>query len=130
MTPTFDLPRSFDPAECLPGRLALKTDYAKWLVSTIVRRTAARDMDRWGCARFGCDELDRVLGKSAEKIIRAMQAAGVIEGAPSRPGAKIRTFRLAHRYAAGNRYVRVPCANRTLRHRLFRERRRMEVVDG
>ena len=41
---TFDLPRSFDPCDFLPSRLLTRADDARWLISTIIRRTAARDI--------------------------------------------------------------------------------------
>ena len=118
MRVTFDLPRSFDPTECLTGRLAIKADYARWLVSTIVRKMAGHDTDRWGCARFSCDELSHVLGADEGKIIRALQESGVIEGAPPRPGAKRRSFRLSIRFARECHYRRVSCEDPAFAERL------------
>ena len=46
---TFTLPRTFNPVDCLPRRLHRHADAACWLVSTIVTRMAAKDIDSWAC---------------------------------------------------------------------------------
>ena len=48
----FILPKSFQAADYLPLRLATRADDANWLVSTIVRKTAIKDVDPWGCVRL------------------------------------------------------------------------------
>lgn len=125
MTPTFDLPRSFDPLEFLSGPMLLRADHARWLVSTILRKTAHRDLDVWGCARLHSDVLYRVLGNHAGKIVKALAAGVAIETMPYRPGVRTKGYRLAQRYL-GDRCVRRPCTDRRLRDRLERERERMQ----
>ena len=126
MTPTFDLPRSFDPAEFLSGRLLLHADDARWLVSTILRKTANRDIDIWGCVRLHSDILYRVLGKrAAGKIVRALDMGGAIETTSYRAGVQTKGYRLTKRYLS-DRCVRVPCTNPQLLDRLAREHERMQ----
>ena len=125
MTPTFDLPRSFDPTEYLTGPLALKADYGRWLVSAVLRKMALGGRDEWGLARLHSDVLYRVLGNDAGKIVQALEAGQVIETTPYRGGVKTRGYRLALRFL-DDRCVRVPCTNPVLRERLLRERERME----
>jgi len=127
MAYTFDLPASFDPLEFLSGRLMLRADDAKWLMSTILRKTAHRDTDIWGCVRLHSDVLYRVLGDHAGQIVRALEAGGAIETTPYRAGVKCKGYRLAMRYLGG-RCVRVPCRNPLLLNRLARERERMQAV--
>lgn len=125
--PTFDLPRSFHPTECLPGRLVIKADYARWLVSTILRKMARGGRDTLGLARLHSDILYRVLGRDVAKIVQALEAGHAIETTPYRPGAQTRGYRLAHRFL-DDRLVRVPCTNPVLRGRLAREAERMEIA--
>jgi hypothetical protein len=80
LTITFTLPASFDPLEFLTARLQLHADAARWLVSTILRKTASRETDVWGLARLDSLILRRVMGRESTDIIRAL-AQGAIETA-------------------------------------------------
>jgi len=122
---SFVLPNSFDPLEFLPPRLAMRADDARWLMSTIVRKTAHRDLDIVGCARLHSDVLYRVLGDRAGQIVRALEAGGAIETTPYRAGGQTKGYRLARRYL-GDRCVRVTCRNPLLLVRLAREQERMQ----
>lgn len=123
-SPAFDLPWSFDPAEFLSGRMLLRADDARWLVSTILRKTANRDTDPWGCVRLDSTILRRIMGNRSRDIIRALEEGG-IETAPYFPGVKCKGFRLAQRYL-GDRCVRVPAHDPWLLDRLEQERQRWE----
>ena len=125
MTPTFDLPRSFDATEFLVGPMLLRADHARWLVSAVLRKMALGGRDEWGLARLHSDVLYRVLGNGAGKIVQALETGQVIETTPYRGGVKTRGYRLALRFL-DDRCVRVPCTNPVLRERLLRERERMK----
>ena len=120
----FTLPRTFQPAEFLPPRLLTRADDARWLVSTIVRKTAYKDVDPWGCVRLHTDVMRRVMGQnSIADIVKALEAGGAIEIAPYCPSVKCRGFRLAARYL-GDRCVRVPAVDPKLIARIEAERLR------
>jgi hypothetical protein len=124
--PSFDLPRSFDPAEFLPSRMLPHADAARWLVSTVLRKTAAHDTDLWGTVRLDSMILRRVMGNLSGGIARALVAGGALETASYRAGVRCRGYRLACRYL-GDRCARVPCMDQWLRDRLTREAERMEA---
>lgn len=123
----FTLPRSFEPAEFLTSRLQLRADDARWLISTILRKTANRDTDPWGCVRLDSRILRRVMGDQNPEIIRALEQ-GAIETAGYYAGVKCKGYRLANRYL-GDRCVRVPCVDPRLIHRIEQERQRQETED-
>ena len=76
----FDLPRTFDPAEFLPTRLLTRADDARWLVSTILRNRANRDVDPWNWFRLHSDIVRRVMdGRAAPEIIRSLAEGGAIK---------------------------------------------------
>ncbi len=124
----FTLPRSFQPAEFLPGRLMLHADAARWLVSMILRKTANRDVDPWGCVRLDSTILRRVMGNFSADIARALERGGAIETASYRAGVRCKGYRLARRYL-GDRCVQVPCVDPRLVARLDAERRRLDAQD-
>jgi len=124
---TFDLPASFDPTEFLPGRLMLQADAARWLMSTILRKTANRDTDVWGLVRLDSRILRRVMGRESSAIIRALKC-GAIESAPHCANVKTKGYRLQKRYL-GDRCVRMPCVDPHLLARLDAERRRLDAQD-
>ncbi|MGA2069370.1 MAG: hypothetical protein ABSG86_30750 [Thermoguttaceae bacterium] len=125
---TFALPHSFDVSEFLPARLWTRADDARWLVSVIVRKTANRDTDPWGCVRLDSQILRRVMyqGTVAE-IVRALED-GAIEIAPYCVGIRCKGFRLAKRYL-GDRCVRVPVTDPRLLDRIERERQRLDAAE-
>lgn len=123
----FILPRSFQPADYLPLRLATRADDARWLVSTIVRKTANRDTDPWGCVRLHNDVLRRVLEKNTiAMIVKALEAGGAIETAPYFVGVKAKGYRLASRFL-GDRCVHVHATDVRLIERLDAERKRTQA---
>jgi hypothetical protein len=123
---TFVLPSSFDPVEFLPGRLLLHADAARWLMSMVLRKTANRDVDLWGCARLDSMILRRVMGNNSADITSALERGGAIETASYRVGVRCKGYRLARRYL-GDRCVRVPCVEPLLLARLDVERQRIDA---
>ena len=123
---TFTLPKSFHPLEYLPLRLATRADDARWLVSTIVRKTAHKDVDPWGCVRLHTDVLRRVMGQNTiAQIVKALEAGNAIETAPYRTGVRCKGYRLAARFL-GDRCVRVPATDPRLIERIETERLRQQ----
>ena len=57
----FTLPKSFRAEDYLPSQLLTRADDARWLLSTIVRKTAHKDVDHWGCVRLHTRVLRRVM---------------------------------------------------------------------
>ena len=125
----FDLPRTFDPAEFLPTRLLTRADDARWLVSTILRKSANRDVDPWNWVRLHSDIVRRVMdGRAAPEIIRSLAEGGAIKTVAYRAGARSTGYRLADRYDA-DRSVRVPITDPRLRDRIERERQRIDAEE-
>ena len=114
---TFTLPRTFNPVDCLPRRLHRHADAACWLVSTIVTRMAAKDIDSWACVRIECDTLFQIMGEHALEIVASLENADVIETAPRRGESTI-GFRMHRNYC--ERWHSVPCQNARLAHRIAR----------
>jgi hypothetical protein len=128
MTVTFDLPRSFDVSEFLTTpRLQHSADAARWLVSTILRKTANRDTDPWGLVRLDSSILRRIMGRHSSDVIRALEQ-GAIETAPYCVGVRCKGYRLAKRYL-GDRSVRWPAVDPALIDRLEQERQRQDTED-
>lgn len=128
MAVTFTLPRSFDPLECLSGRLALHADPARWLVSTVLRKTADRSIDLWGLVRLDSTILRRVMGRRSSGVVKALFQGGAIETANHQAGVRCRGYRLASRYL-GDRCVRRQCVDPHLIGRLNAEKRRLDALD-
>ncbi len=123
---TFVLPRTFQPTDCLPLRLLTRADDARWLMSTIVWKTAHKDVDPWGCARLHSDVLRRVMYSPTQPaIVEALEAGGAIEVAPYYPGVKAKGFRLAKCYL-GDRCTRVPATDPRLMDRIEAEQLRQQ----
>lgn len=122
----FILPKSFQAAGYLPLRLLTRASDANWLVSTIVRKTAHKDVDPWGCARLHTDVLRRVMGQNTiAAIVKALETDGAIETTPYHTGVKCRGYRLAKRFL-GDRCVRVPATDPRLIERIEAERLRQQ----
>lgn len=125
---TFTLPASFDATEFLPSPyLAMRADDARWLMSTIVRKTANRDTDPWGCIRLNMEILRRIMYKhTISDVITALENGGAIETAPACVGVKSRGYRLAKRYLS-DRHVRRSATDVRLIERIERERQRQRA---
>lgn len=123
---TFVLPSSFQPADLLPGALAMRSDDARWFVSLVLKKTAAKCVDEWGLVRLHSDVLRRVMDqRNSAAVIRALVDGNVIEEAPHCAGVKAKGYRLANRFL-GDRCVRVPAMDPRLIERLERERDRLD----
>ncbi len=122
----FVVPASWQPADCLPIRYLTYADDARWLISTILTKTAVKDVDSWGCVRLHSDILRRVMRKSVQPaIVQALVDHQVIETAPHREGVRSKGFRISRRFL-GDRCVRVRCQDPRLADRIQRERDRLE----
>ena len=120
----FTLPRSFAPADCLPIRLLTRADDARWLVSTILRKTAYRDVDRWGCVRLHTGVLRRIMYSPTQAaVVKALVAGGAIETAPHCAGIKAMGYRLTRQYL-GDRSIQVAATDPRLIDRIDREHKR------
>ena len=124
----FILPRSFNPLEFLrTPRLQMRADDARWLMSTIVRKTAHRDTDPWGCVRLHTSILRKIMSPNAiSDIVAALERGEAIETAPHYPGVKCRGYRLGRRYL-GDRHVRRPATDPRLIERIEQAQREQEA---
>ena len=106
MKHTFILPKSFNPLEFLTTpRLQMRADEARWLMNTIVRKTAHRDTDPWGCVRLHSSILRKIMSpNSIADIVTALERCEAIETAPHCAGVKCKGYRLGNRYL-GDRHV-------------------------
>ena len=122
----FILPKSFRAEDYLPRQLMIRADDANWLISTIVRKTAHRDVDPWGCVRLHNDVLRRVMAPNTiAPIVKALEAGGAIETAPHCAGVKCKGYRIAKRFL-GDRSDRVPATDPRLVERIEAERQRLQ----
>ncbi len=128
MNVTFTLPASFQPLEFLRApRLAMRCDDARWLVSTILRKTANRDTDIWGCVRLHSSIMRRIMDKHAVgEIVDSLVAGGALETAPHCAGVKAKGYRLAQRYL-GDRCIQIRVPDPRLLDRIERERERRKA---
>ena len=124
---THILPATFDATEFLTSPyLAMRADDARWLMSTIVRKTAHKDVDPWGCVRLHKDVLRRIMGQNTiADIVKRLEGGQAIETAPYHAGVKCKGYRLGERYL-GDRCVRVPATDPRLIARIKAERRRQQ----
>lgn len=120
----FVLPRSFKPLDLLAGSLEMRADDARWLIDTVVRKTAYRDTDPWGYVRLHSRILDRTMDKHTRgDIVGALKRGEVIETAPHYVGVRTTGYRLNQRYLR-DRPVRIPAYDPRLLKRIERERTR------
>jgi hypothetical protein len=125
---SFTLPRTFNSVEFLPPRLMMQADSVRWLISTILRKAAARDTDTWGVVRLDSRILRRIMGRESSDIIEALERGGAIETTPYYAGVRCKGYRLAERYSA-DRCITRPAVDRRLIDRLNQERRRQDAED-
>ena len=103
----------------------LKADAARWLVSTVLRKLAVRDVDARDFAILYSTILERVMGHGYARIVRALVDAGVLLRSPYREGRSF-GYRLADEYLAGMPRL-VAVTNPVIRGRLEREHERHEA---
>lgn len=104
----FTLPRSFDPLEFLTTpRLQMRADDARWLMDTIVRKTAYRNTDPWGCVRLHSSIMRKIMSPdNIAGIVKALERGKAIETAPYFAGVKCKGYRLGRRYLGDRRVCR------------------------
>ena len=96
----FVLPRDFAAhvLEILPAKLLRQADSARWLVSTILKKLAVKDVDDRGRVRLSWDVLVRVMDRRyVAAIVAALETAQVIETSGYRAGAQSKGYRLCNR---------------------------------
>ena len=117
------LPCGFD-AESIVG--PLNADSARWLVSTVVRKLVANDVDRQGHAILSSAILQRVMGHGYARIVRTLIEAGVLERSNYRVGESSYGYRLTADYLA-QRPRRVLVINPVLLDRMRKEYQRTDA---
>jgi len=116
------LPAGFD-AEGIVG--PLKADAARWLVSTVLRKMAANDVDSRGYASLSSTILERVMGHGYAGIVRTLIAEDVLERSPYREG-KSFGYRLTTQYLT-QRPRQVHVTNPVLLDRIRKEHERTDA---
>lgn len=110
----------------LPPRLYGRADDARWLISTILRKLTAKDVDQWGCVRLNANILRCVMNHGCvAPIIRALKDADVLETYAHRVGEKPTGYRFAKRYL-GDECVRVPITDQGLIERITSGREKVK----
>jgi hypothetical protein len=123
----FTLPRTFDPMEFLPERMALYADHARYLLSIIHTKLARGRVDGDGYVRLHAEYLRVVMGRRHEKaIVQALVEGGAVRRAPYVRGEKSYGYTIGQRYAA-DQHVRVPATNPVLIARLQEQHRAAET---
>ena len=101
----------------------------RWLISTILTKTANRDTDVWGLVRLDSRILRRVMNqRTALEVIQSLVDGGAIQTAPYYAGVKCKGYRLARRYLS-DRCVRMPVTDPWLLERIQRERQRLDTEE-
>lgn len=117
MTVQFVLPESFDASQYLPARLSRRRDDANYLMSTILTKTARREVDGKGLVRLMGSFLSNIMAKdSYSDVIESLRANGAIERFPYSTGHAF-GFRLNARFIT-DRHVRVEATDPRLIRRL------------
>ena len=115
-------PRRFSREEYVPP---LKADAARWLVSTVVGKTAAQDVDTHGFAVLYSPILRRMMGRDYAQTVGALLAAGVVQRCAYHEG-KSMGYRLRDDLLA-QRPKWVSVTNPMMRARIERERERYQA---
>lgn len=130
MNYTFALPSSFSPTAFLnTPRLAPQADDANWIVSTVLRKMAIKDVDNNGFAHLSSDIMRRILRKDTmTELIDALKH-GSIETSPYERGVRCRGYRLSRRYL-GEEVKFVQAGDPALLRRIEREKLRAKEDFG
>jgi hypothetical protein len=119
----FTLPETFNPAEF--GLRPSLVDPSRWLISTIVRKTADRKVDERGIVRLHSKVLQGVCHDRYSDVVKPLKTGGVIETFPYSAGEKSTGYRLTAEYV-DQPLVRVPCTDPYLAERIRRGYRQMD----
>jgi len=104
----FILPESFDPLELLPRALHGFADDARYVVSSILRKTARGQADEQGYVPLRAEYLRNVISKrKCSEIVKSLVAAEAIRRMPYQVGVRSFAYRLADRYQA-DQHIRLP----------------------
>lgn len=122
MTPQLIVSESFHPRDCLPYSLRRHHDIARWLVSTILQRTAYTPGKAIRPVRLYAPYLKHMMGRRYRDIIAAMLESSVIHRTPYRRGQHSFGYLLDNRFVL-DRHVRVDVRNTKLIARIDERRR-------
>lgn len=115
---TFVLPESFEPADVLKTAHDRLHDDARYLVSTILGKTARGHVDGLGIVRLHAAHLRRVMHfRFYHHVVEALLDSEAIERLPYAVGDHSYGYRLNKRFVA-DKHVRVPVTNPRLIARL------------
>lgn len=104
----------------------MRADDARWFVSTIVRKMASREVDRWGLVRLNATIIRRVMYQGTYKeVIENLLSGAAVERAPYKSGEASYGYRLSSRYL-GDHCRTVPATDARLIARIEQERQRVE----
>jgi len=110
----FILPETFDANELLPKSLRKFADDARYLASTILRKTARGQADNHGYVPLRAEYLRNVISKrKCREIVESLLAAEAIHRTPYIVGERSFAYRLDDRYRA-DRHIRRPIECRRL----------------
>ena len=108
----------------LAPRLSFHADSARYFVSTILRKTAAKDVDPWGLVRLDSQILRRVMGKHSSEIVKALEPGAI--DCVLLPKREMQGLPPCERYL-GDRCVTRPAVDPFLIDRLNRERQHQDA---
>lgn len=118
--PVFLLPASFDPIELLRKPLHKFADDARYLASTILRKTARGQADDFGFVPLRAEYLRRIISeRRGRDVIQSLLDAEAIHRRPYQVGVTAFSYRLGDRYL-NDPHIRLPIANKRLLRNLER----------
>jgi hypothetical protein len=123
----FVLPESFSALEFLPPGLRPFADDARYFVSLILSKFAARQVDNHGCVRLHAKFLCSVMNdRHYAAIVNALMQGGAVERSSYEVGRASFGYRLSARFLS-DKLIRVPARDRTLIQRINRSHKRTEA---
>ena len=116
----FILPASFDAIELLPKSLHKFGDDARYIASTILRKTAKGQSDDYGYVPLKAEYLTQIISeRKCKAIVDSLLAAEAIHRTPYQVGVRSFAYRLGDRYQA-DPHIRLPIENKRLMRNLER----------
>jgi hypothetical protein len=116
----FILPASFDALELLPRSLHKFADDARYLASSILRKTARGQADDYGYVPLKAEYLIQIISeRKCKEIVESLLAAEAIHRTPYQVGVRSFAYRLDDRYQA-DPHIRLPIESKRLLRNLER----------
>jgi len=110
----FTLPASFNPAELLPSALHRYQDDARYLASTIIRKTARGQADAGGYVPLKAEYLRNIISeRRGRDVIQSLLAEKAIHRTPYQVGRRSFAYRLDDRYRT-DPHIRRPVESKRL----------------